>query len=47
MKSGVATLLTECGIHIDSETGECHVIFVSVADFVRYVLFVPAEQYDW
>ena len=36
---------TGCTVCIDSETGKCQVLSARVADFVRCVLFVPAEQY--
>ena len=35
----------KCTVCIDSETGECQVLSARVADFVRCVLFVPAEQH--
>ena len=37
-------LFMKCTVCIDSETGECQVVFAGVADFVRSVLFVPEEQ---
>jgi len=38
-------LFMKCTVCIDSETDECPVVFVGEADFVRCVLFVPAEQH--
>lgn len=37
-------LFMKCTVCIDSEAGECQVVFAMVADFVRSVLFVPAKE---
>lgn len=39
-----ASPFLKCTVCIDSETDECQVVSACVVDFVRCVLFVPAEQ---